>query len=308
MKTTIATRVPAGSFFDLGRKGQDLIRLREEGADSALPFALMERIVKSGTPYAEHARSLRSDKVSVAGVSFDWFDAELPGEIADEINLADYEIIEHTDERREALTRALDRLSLVHPEGFARMREFVRGLLWVGLKPGVRTSSLTSSSDPALPYVIVFSEKARHHIPPNTVSEQPSSLFLAENLLHEGTHQSISFHILQNQVFADGYSSQTSPKIEIAWRAAQGVARNQFWEIDRAFHATCVYNQLLRFRQTELNRDDLTSDERASFRSAYNEGLPAVRYLMRELELLRQHFSPHGAELLVDLRHQTDQL
>ncbi|MFC5666206.1 hypothetical protein ACFP3U_24925 [Kitasatospora misakiensis] len=308
MKTAIATRVPAGSFFDLDRKDPDLIRLREEGAESALPFALMERLVKSGTPYAEHARSLRSEPVTVAGVTFDWFDAELPREIAAEINLTDYEIIEHTDERREALTWALDRLSLVHPEGFARVRDFVRGFLWVGLKPGVRTSSLTSSSDPALPYVIAFSEKARHHIPPNTVSPEPSSLFLTENLLHEGTHQSISFHILQHQVFADGYSSQTSPKIEIAWRATQGVARNQFWEIDRAFHAACVYNQLLRFRQTELNRDDLTPAERASFQSAYDEGLPAVRHLMRELELLTAHFTPHGRELLADLRHQTDHL
>lgn len=34
--TTIATRVPACSFFDLGRKDPDLTRLREEGADSAL--------------------------------------------------------------------------------------------------------------------------------------------------------------------------------------------------------------------------------------------------------------------------------
>ncbi|MBV6700114.1 hypothetical protein KV557_23915 [Kitasatospora aureofaciens] len=308
MKTAIATRVPAGSFFDLDRKDPDLIRLREVGAESALPFALMERLVKSGTPYAEHARTLRSDNVTVAGANFDWFDAELPGEIANEINLTDYEIVQHTDERRAALTQALDRLSLAHPEGFARVREFVRGLLWVGLKPGVRTSSLTSSSDPALPYVIVFSEKARHHIPPNTVSPEPSPVFLAENLLHEGTHQSISFHVLQHQVFADGYSSKTSPKIEIAWRASQGVARNQFWEIDRAFHATCVYNQLLRFRQTELRRDDLTPNERASFQSAYDEGLPAVRYLMRELELLSEHFSPHGVELLADLRHQTDQL
>lgn len=188
------------------------------------------------------------------------------------------------------------------------MREFVRGLLWVGLKPDVRTSSLTSSSDQALPYVITFSDKAQLHIPPNTVSEQPSCLFLAENILHEGTHQSISFHVLQHQVFADGYSSETSPKIEIAWRASQGVARNQFWEIDRAFHATCVYNQLLRFRQTELRRDDLTPNERASLQSAYGEGLSAVRYLMRELELLSGHFSLHGVELLADLRHQTDQL
>ncbi|MFB7669737.1 hypothetical protein ACFC1R_38605 [Kitasatospora sp. NPDC056138] len=188
------------------------------------------------------------------------------------------------------------------------MREFVRGLLWVGLKPNVRTSSLTSSSDPALPYVIVFSAKASRHIPPNTVSEQPSNLYLAENILHEGTHQSISFHVLQHQVFADGYSSQTSPKIEIRWRAGQGEDRNQFWEIDRAFHATCVYNQLLRFRQTELRRDDLTHAERASFQSAYDEGLPAVRYLMRELELLTEHFTPHGRELLADLRHQTDHL
>ncbi|MEU9373512.1 hypothetical protein AB0D94_07055 [Streptomyces sp. NPDC048255] len=308
MQTTISTRVESGSFFDLDRKESALNRLREECAEWALPFALMERLVKSGVPYAEHARALRSDSVHASGVGFDWFDAELPAQIADEINLSDYEIVEHTDERRAALTQALERLATVHPDGFARVREFVRGLLWVALKPGIRNSSLTSSSDPALPYVIVFSEKARHHIPPNTVSPEPSRLFLAENLLHEAVHQSVSFHVLQHQVFADGYSSQTSPKIEIAWRATQGVARNQFWEVDRAFHATCVYNQLLRFRRTELDRDDLTTNERASFQAAYDEGMPAVRYLMGQLELLDEHFTVHGRELLADLRHQTDQL
>ncbi|KJS53683.1 hypothetical protein [Streptomyces rubellomurinus] len=308
MQTTIATRVESGSFFDLGRKDPALTRLRDDGAEWALPFVLMERLVNSDTPYADYARALRADSVQVFGAGFDWFDAELPGRIADEINLADYEIVEHTAERRAALTQALERLASVHPEGFDRVREFVRGLLWVGLKSGVRASSLTSSSDPALPYVIVFSEKARHHIPPNTVSPEPSHLFLAENILHEGVHQSVSFHVLQNQVFAAGYSSKTSPKIEIAWRAAQGVARNQFWEIDRAFHATCVYNQLLRFRRTELGRDDLTSNERASFESAYAEGVPAVRYLMDQLELQREHFTVHGRELLADLRHQTDRL
>ncbi|MFF2951392.1 hypothetical protein ACFVVU_08605 [Kitasatospora sp. NPDC057965] len=308
MKTAITPHVPAGSFFDLTRKDPDLTRLREVGADSVLPFVLMERLLRSATPYAEHARSLRSDDVTVAGARFDWFDAKLPGEIAHEINLTGYEIVPHTDERREALTRALDHLSLVHPEGFDRVREFVRGLLWVGLKAGVRASSLTSSSDPALPYVIVFSEKARHHIPPNTVSEQPSHLFLAENILHEATHQSVSFHVLQHQVFADGYSSQTSPKIEIKWRAGQGEDRNQHWELDRVFHATCVYNQLIRFREVELARNDLTADERANFQAAHDEGLPAVRYLMRQLELRGEYFSDHGRDLLADLRHQTDQL
>ncbi|MFG2618018.1 hypothetical protein ACGFXC_10360 [Streptomyces sp. NPDC048507] len=304
----ITATVEPGSFFDLGRHDPALIRLREDGAEWALPFALMERLTKSGVPYAEHARTLGSDIVHVAGTAFDWFDADLPGEIADEINLSNYEIIEHTAGRRAALTQALERLATVHPEGFARVREFVRGFLWVGLKPGVRTSSLTSSSDPALPYVIVFSEKAQHHIPPNTVSPEPSHLFLAENILHEGVHQSVSFHVLQRQVFADGYDSKTSPKIEIAWRATQGEARNQFWEVDRAFHATCVYNQLLRFRRTELDRDDLTPHERASFQAAYDEGLPAVRYLMDQLELLGEHFTDHGRELLTGLRHQTDQL
>lgn len=308
MQTTIATRVASGSFFDLGRRDPALIRLREDDAEQALPFALMERLVKSGIPYAEHARSLRSERVHVAGTGFDWFDGALPGQIADEINLTDYEITAHTDERRAALTRALERLASAHPDAFARVQEFVRGLLWVGLKPGIRTSSLTSSSDPALPYVIVFSEKAQHHIPPNTVSPEPSHLFLAENILHEGVHQSVSFHVLQNQVFADGYSSKTSPKIEIAWRATQGVARNQFWEVDRAFHATCVYNRLLRFRRTELDRDDLTAGERESFQAAYDEGMPAVRYLMGQLEILDEHFTVHGRELLADLRHQTDQL
>lgn len=308
MSTTIAARVPSGSFFDLTRSDPELTQLRETGAEWALPFALMGRILRSGIPYAEHARALRSEQLTVAGAAFDWFDAELPREIADDMNLANYRIMEHTDERRATLTAALDRLSLVHPEGFERMREFVRGMLWVGLKPGVRASSLTSSSDPALPYVIVFSDKARHHIPPNTVSTQPSSRFLAENLLHEGTHQSIALHIHQYQVFADGYSSETSPKIEIAWRAGQGVARNQFWEIDRAFHAICVYNQLLRFRRTELDSDDLTANERASFQSAYAEGLPAARYLMRELEILGAHFTPHGMDLLTGLRRQIDRL
>ncbi|GGQ76613.1 hypothetical protein GCM10010195_35400 [Kitasatospora griseola] len=76
----------------------------------------------------------------------------------------------------------------------------------------------------------------------------------------------------------------------------------------RAFHATGVYNQLLRFRRTELDRDDLTANERACFQAAYDEGLPAVRYLMRELELLSENFTPHGVELLADLRRQTDRL
>ncbi|MFJ3882133.1 hypothetical protein ACIPW5_32405 [Streptomyces sp. NPDC090077] len=308
MHTSIATRVKAGSFFDLGRQDPALTRLREDGAERALPFALMEHLVKSGTPYGDYARALRSAPVHVAGAAFDWYAAELPAQIAEEINLTDYELVEHTEEHRAALTRALERLATVHPDGFARVREFVRGLLWVRLKPGVRISSLTSSSDPALPYVIVFSEKAQHHIPPNTVSTEPSPLFLAENLLHEGVHQSISFHVLSTQVFADGYSSKTSPKIEIAWRAAQGVTRNQFWEVDRAFHATCVYNQLLRFRRTELDRDDLTVNERACFQAAYDEGMPAVRYLMDQLELLGEQFTRHGRELLAGLRRQTDEL
>ncbi|WP_031075760.1 hypothetical protein [Streptomyces sp. NRRL WC-3742] len=221
----------------------------------------------------------------MSGAKFGWFVGELPRQIADEINLTDYAIVEHTDVRRAALSQTLERLASVHPEGFARVREFVRGLLWADLKPGVSSSSLTSSSDPALPFVIVFSEKARHHIPPNTVSVEPSHLFLAENILHEGVHQSVSFHILQNQVFVDGYSSRTSPKIEIAWRAAQGVARNQYWEVDRAFHATCVYNQLLRFRRIELDRDDLSANERTCIQRAYDEGMPAVRYLRRRIRV-----------------------
>ncbi|MFI0941132.1 hypothetical protein [Streptomyces sp. NPDC021020] len=308
MSTTIATRVPPGSFFDLTRSDPELAQLRESEAAWALPFALMGRILHSGTPYAEHARALRSERLTAAGATFDWYDAELPREIAADVNLANYRIVEHTGERRAELTAALDRLSVVHPKGFDRMREFVRGMLWVGLKPGAHASSLTSSSDPALPYVIMFTDKARHHIPPNTVSAKPSPRFLAENLLHEGTHQSVALHIHQHQVFADGYSSEASPKIEIAWRAGQGVARNQFWEIDRAFHATCVYVQLLDFRRSELDRDDLTADERASFQNAYDEGLPAARYLMRELETSNQHFTPHGVELLTGLRRQIDEL
>jgi hypothetical protein len=65
---------------------------------------------------------------------------------------------------------------------------------------------------------------------------------------------------------------------------------------------------LLRFRRVELDRDDLTANERAIFQTAYDEGLPAVRYLVDQLELLGQHFTEHGRELLADLRHQTERL
>ncbi|MGW2840581.1 hypothetical protein ACWCWD_22660 [Streptomyces sp. NPDC001493] len=303
----IATSVQPGSFFDLARADQGLMALRHDGVPHVAPFVLMEQLVKNGIPFAEHARVLHRDTVSVSGVDFDWFDGKLPDQIATEINLSDYDIVEHNDDRRTALSHALERLANVHPEGFERVGAFVRGLLWVAHKPGVRASSLTSSSDPALPYIIVFSDKARHHIPPNTVSEQPSHLFLAENILHEGTHQSVSFHVLLNQVFSEEYSSATSPKIEIAWRS-QSSQRNQAWEVDRAFHATVVYNQLIRFRRVELGRDDLTDHERACFQSAYDEGLPAVRYLMDRLDEVRHLFTEHGQDLLATLREQTDQL
>ncbi|MFI8105961.1 hypothetical protein [Streptomyces sp. NPDC086023] len=308
MQTTIAARVETGSFFDLGRDDPALTRLREDGAQQALPFALMERLVKSGIPYAEHARALPSDRLDVAGAAFDWFDGILHEQIAKEINLGTYEILEHTVVRRASLISALERLASVHPEGFARVHEFVRGLLWVGLQPGTGGSSLTSSSDPALPYVVMFSDKALLHIPPNTVSTEPSPRFLAENILHEGVHQAVSFHVLTHQVFADGHSSQTSPKVEIAWRAVQGVERNQFWEVDRVFHATYVYNQVLRFRLRELARDDLTANERTCFQAAYDDGMPAVRYLMDQLDHLGRYFTAHGHALLADLRHQTDAL
>ncbi|MFF1872594.1 hypothetical protein [Kitasatospora herbaricolor] len=268
----------------------------------------MERILKGGVPYTELARGLGSEPIRVGDVLLSWFEGELPSTIGAEINLGQYRIAEHTAERRTALTAALSRLATVHPEGFARLREFVRGLLWVELQPGTQASSLTSSSDPALPYVVMFSDKARHHIPPNTVSPESSPIFLAENLLHEAVHQSISFHLLQNRAFTPDYSSQDSPKIEIKWRASQGVARNQWWEIDRAFHATCVYNQLVRFRQAELAQNDLDDGVRENLQAALEEGLPAVRYLMDQLEAYDDHFSDHGKDLLRGLRVETDQL
>jgi hypothetical protein len=307
LQTTIATHVQSGSFFDLTRADPALVRLREDRAAWTLPFALMEHLLKSGTPYSAHARALRSDTVHVSGLGLDWFEGDLPHQIADDINLGNYEIAEHTEERRATLVQALERLASIHPEGFARVRTFVRGLLWVKLKPGCLGASLTSSSDPVLPYVIVVSDKAQHHIPPNTVSPEPSHVFLAENVLHEAVHQSVSFHIAQRRVFVDGYSSATSPRIEIAWRR-QGPVSNQYWEVDRAFHAALVYHQLLRFRRAELGQDDLTAGQRSSLQDAHDESLPALRYLMDQLDLMDEHFTPHGRELLSGLRLRTDEL
>ncbi len=54
-------------------------------------------------------------------------------------------------------------------------------------------------------------------------------------------------------------------KIEIPWRS-EHMKRNQFWEIDRTFHATVVYSQLIKYRISQLNNVKISEEDKLFFR------------------------------------------
>ena len=161
-------------------------------------------------------------------------------------------------------------------------------------------SQITSSSFPVLPLCVFISDKALHHIPPNSISQEPSYRFLAENLYHEAVHQAVNMNLLIHEIFIEDYDSAKSPKVEIPWRYNQ-VKRNQYWELDRTFHATVVYSQVIQYRLAQLNDLNLIPFEREAFEEATKAGIEAATYLSQSLLNNKQYFTEKGAELIEDL-------
>ena len=295
---SLVASIHPGSFFDLNRL---------PGADAVTKsFTLMENILGEQPGTFATAGEWDFEVIRVGGSEFLWMDRSISPPVSRALRLDAYAVAAHTAQRRTLLVGALGRLAEAHAEQFGHVAMFVRNLFWLSLRdPNTSITRITSSSDPALPFAIMFTDKAAQHIPPNTVITGASSRLLAENILHESVHQRISQTILTRKLFAPEYSSQTSPKIEITWRADQGSERNQWWEVDRAFHAAFVYNSLLRFRLTELSRNDLNSLERQAFADALAEGVDAVTYLVSELLRNRTLFTDEGNVELNELEAET---
>jgi hypothetical protein len=157
---------------------------------------------------------------------------------------------------------------------------------------------ITSCSLPDFPLCVFFSERALVHIPPLTISSQPSVRLLAENLYHESVHQAVNYQLLSSRVLVPSYSSETSPKIPIYWREEAGEQRNRAWELDRVLHAAAVYCHLLAWRYHELRDPDLPAEDRAVIAAASVDAVGATRALCDALTTHISYFTSAGALLV----------
>lgn len=176
--------------------------------------------------------------------------------------------------------------------------EFVRSqvneIFWMRLRDGAEDDCITSASFPLWPGRIFLSNKALVHIPPNRIFDEPNLHALAENIYHEAIHQHINARVLAGAILTDDFDSSLSPKIEIDWRRDQAT-RNQFWELDRAYHAACVYSGLIPLRQEFADRGI------TEYASAIAEGQEALNYLLNRISPHLRYFKAEGRDTLARL-------
>lgn len=206
--------------------------------------------------------------------------------------------------KKAALDRAMDILGTIGLRSFTE--EMIQKLFWCELRPEFagRDTRITSSSFPKLQGIAFISNKAMFHIPPNTIFSEPSFAALAENLFHEAIHQKVNLEVTDGRILTEDFNYQTSPKIFIHWRSQQE-ARNQNWELDRAFHAACVYSGLLKSRERILNTD-IEDFEGKRFSSSLADGRQSLDYLIGELQRPEHaaFFKPRGIEVIESLKVQ----
>ncbi|OUB98421.1 hypothetical protein BK784_16875 [Bacillus thuringiensis serovar medellin] len=224
-----------------------------------------------------------------------------------------HNIVKPSPNEKNIFINAMKHLKNNFPDGYKLVQEFVKIIIWVSLKEEYkgRDSQITSSSFPSMPFGIFLSNKAEFHIPPNNIAENISFRYLAENIFHEAIHQAVNMNILLNDILVNDYNSKNSPKIEIPWRHSQA-KRNQYWEIDRTYHATVVYSQLIKYRFTQLNDNSISKKEKEFFKEACYNGVEAALYLSDCLLKQKEFFTELGVnliqELYDDIRQQELQL
>ncbi|WP_391205461.1 hypothetical protein [Psychrobacillus sp. L4] len=298
--------IPEGSFFDVNQY-QDVLSKKEYG-DFLTPFVLFGNLIDMKNINDQFLGQVKGNMIKNKYDKYLML-TQLPDEVWDNLPIKSHELISPTEEQENELSLALNHLSENYPVGYELFSKFARTIAWVRLKDEFKgkDSQITSSSFPILPLCIFVSDKAQHHIPPNSVSKESSYRFLAENLYHEAVHQAVNMNLLMFDIFVDNYNSQDSPKIEIPWRYNQ-VKRNQYWELDRTFHATVVYSQMIRYRLNQINDTKLKVFERVAFEGSIISGLEAASYLSKSLLNCEQYFTEKGTELIKDLALDIDSI
>lgn len=134
-------------------------------------------------------------------------------------------------------------LDKILPADWRVLKKYIGGTGYVSLKPefAKNDTQITSITIPSFPKISFISAKAAVHIPPAKIVSETSVYYLAENIIHEATHQAINWMLVESDLFLDDYNSESSPLIEIPWRAESKIVRNRRWQMDRCLHACAVY-------------------------------------------------------------------
>lgn len=159
------------------------------------------------------------------------------------------------------------------------------------------TDPITSATLPDIPFGVFISPRALVHIPPLSIATGPSNAILAENLVHEATHNMVSKDLLTQELISPDYDSSTSEKIAIPWREDMGSS----WELDRMLHAAIVYTRLGMWRDHVLSGAvELNEDERATFAGSREESAGPVQFLIRTVRDYPGFLTDEGRDYFVE--------
>jgi hypothetical protein len=288
--TEIPRTIAEDSFFNIKNHSAKLSNIAAEDYNLRFPLLLNSFMRRSPTDETLADRS-RTIKIGLRGDSFDWL-SEIDPSVWETLLVRNYELAELTEHRRQLLHDALEHLYQHHPESYEYVRTFVKLIGWLVVTDDSEVR-ISSGSAPTLPYAVFVSDVGVKEIPPKTSATKDSARLLAENLLHEATHQRITFHLLEHPVLAKGYDTKTAKKIDIGWRKGQNK-----WEPDRALHASIVYNEILRYRMRELRDLDCDESARQAFYEGAERGTKAITFLTESLLDSQEYFTEYGMELI----------
>jgi hypothetical protein len=286
------------SFFNPENHLSDIAHIPSDQLNLAFPLLLNSKMEQTALVPAD---SITSSSVHVHGTTFEWL-SSMDSTLWSRLPVRDYRLVDQADHRRALLTGALNHLADAHPDSFEVIKRYVRIIGWMEMCPPGETK-IASASCPTLPFAVFTSDLGPRELPPRTVTQSDCQRILAENLLHEATHQRINFYLLENDVLVEDYDSATATKVDIAWR--QGLAQSQ-WEVDRVFHAALVYNEVLRYRLREIQDPSCDPVARAAFCEAGDAGISAVRFLADSLLGFERYFTDFGFDLVRSLIQRTD--
>jgi hypothetical protein len=201
-----------------------------------------------------------------------------------------------------SMIAAIRHLARSYPDGFGCFNRCVRLLtrlrrLATGPIDDAEATEVTSASVPTFPLWMFFSQKAAVHLPPEVIGREPSVRIMAENFYHESVHQLVNIHLLLGRLVTDEFDSETSPRVPIAWRAADS-SRNREWEVDRVLHAAIVYESVMAYRDAQLTDPRLTPWERKAFEQANAIAGSNLAYLATSLSRYSYLLNTDGADIV----------